>query len=103
MKIQSIVQSQHVTKDIFDILMLHSTLHIDAYLRPILGSDAREYLIYLPDESGNIRLAAFAHMHGTVNTCEYCHWVEAGGQTPQNSEWSREAAGIVWCEQNWDR
>ena len=73
MKIQSIVQSQHVTKDIFDILMLHSTLHIDAYLRPILGSDAREYLIYLPDESGNIRLAAFARMDGTVNTCEYCH------------------------------
>lgn len=58
MKIQSIVLSQHVTKDILDVLMLHSALGIGAYLRPILRSDASEYLIYLFDESGNIRFPA---------------------------------------------
>ena len=60
MKNLSTVQSQHVTKDIFDILMLHSRRGATAW--PQRSSEAHfwtgaseDYLVSLHDESENIR------------------------------------------------
>ena len=72
MKIHSMVRSQHVRKNIFDILMFHSTHLALVPVHPVLGSDAGEgHLIYLPDESENIKFSAVAYALPHIDGTEY--------------------------------
>ena len=88
MKNLSTVQSQHVTKDIFDILMLHSRLGATSW--PQRSSEAHfwtgaseDYLVSLHDESENIRSRwALALVGSTV--IQVIEWKQAVFHVPNS-------------------